>query len=194
MNYDITEKKKAYERIEFLAFRDILTGLPNRQLGQDRLQHALDVAHRQHTLLAVLYLDLDKFKYVNDTYGYTVGDLLLKSVARRLRERLRAADTLCHLSGDEFLIVMPDLQAEHPVSQVATVCEDILTRLAAPFDLDDRQLYCSASLGVVLYPQDADTAEGLLLNAHIALHEAQKAGHSTVCKTTAGGGTGVMAD
>lgn len=177
INYDITEQKKAHARIEFLAFRDPLTGLPNRQLGQDRLQQGLTAAGRRRTMLAVLYLDLDNFKYVNDTHGYTVGDLLLKGVALRLQAHLRVEDTLCRLSGDEFLVVLPDLRAEHPVAQVVAVCEDVLNGLDAPFELDGRQVFSSAAVGVVLYPQDADTAEGLLRNAHIALHEAKKAGH-----------------
>ena len=95
INYDITEQKQAHERIEFLAFHDTLTGLPNRHLAQDRLQQGLAVANRHHTMLAVLYLYLVKFKYVNDTHGYTVGDLLLKKVAKRLSSCLRAEDTLC---------------------------------------------------------------------------------------------------
>ncbi|WP_295449778.1 EAL domain-containing protein [uncultured Thiodictyon sp.] len=178
INYDITQQRRAHERMEFLASYDSLTGLPNRRLGQDRLEHGLSAASRHQTMLAVLYLDLDKFKYVNATHGFSVGDLLLKSVALRLRERLRPEDTLCRLSGDEFLMVLPNLRAEHPVAQAAKVCEDILAGLAAPFDLDGRQLFGSASIGVVIYPEDADTAEGMLRNAHIALNEAKRAGNS----------------
>ena len=176
---DITEQHRARQQIEFLAFHDPLTGLPNRISSQERLAYEVATARRHHTSLAVQNLDLDKFKYINDTHGQTVGDHLLKGIAQRLREYLGTTDLLCRLSGDEFLIVLPDVPPEHPVSQVADTCERVLASIVAPFDLDGRQLFTTASIGVALYPQDADNGETLVLNAHIALNEAKKAGHNS---------------
>ncbi|MDD2729742.1 diguanylate cyclase [Malikia sp.] len=172
---DITEQKKAREQVEFLAYHDALTGLPNRVLGQDRLQQALEVAKRQRNGLAVLYLDLDKFKYVNDSYGHAVGDALLKGVAMRLSLCLRAEDTVCRLSGDEFMAVLPEVLA-YP--QVSNLCVRILSELGAPFELEGVQLFTSFSIGVALYPQDGSDSETLMLNADTALYEAKKAGHN----------------
>lgn len=172
---DITEQKKAREQVEFLAYHDALTGLPNRVLGQDRLQQALEVAKRQRNGLAVLYLDLDKFKYVNDSYGHAVGDALLKGVAMRLSLCLRAEDTVCRLSGDEFMVVLPEVLA-YP--QVSNLCARILSELGAPFELEGIQLFTSFSIGVALYPQDGSDSETLMLNADTALYEAKKAGQN----------------
>ena len=171
---DITEQKKARAQIEFLAYHDALTGLPNRVLGRDRLQQALEIAKRQRNGLAVLYLDLDKFKYVNDSYGHAVGDALLKSVAMRLGRCLRAEDTVCRLSGDEFMLVLPEVRTFQQVSQL---CARILSELGAPFDLEGVQLFTSFSIGVALHPQDGGDSETLMLNADTALYEAKKAGH-----------------
>ena len=172
---DITEQKKAREQIEFLAYHDALTGLPNRVLGQDRLQQALEIAKRHRNGLAVLYLDLDKFKYVNDSYGHAVGDALLKSVALRLRLCLRAEDTVCRLSGDEFMAVLPEVQG-YP--EVSNLCTRVLSELGGPFELEGVQLFLSFSMGVALYPQDGSDSETLMLNADTALYEAKKAGQN----------------
>jgi diguanylate cyclase (GGDEF)-like protein len=171
INYDITEQKQAHERIEFLAFHDTLTGLPNRHLAQDRLQQGLAVANRHHTMLAVLYLDLVKFKYVNDTHGYTVGDLLLKKVAKRLSSCLRAEDTLCHLAGDRFMVVLPDVKL---LNQVSNACERILAHIAEPFDVEGIRLVTLFCIGVAVAPQDGADSETLMRNADTALHEAKK--------------------
>jgi diguanylate cyclase (GGDEF)-like protein/PAS domain S-box-containing protein len=172
---DITEQKRAREQVEFLAYHDALTGLPNRVLGRNRLQQALEVAQRQRNGLAVLYLDLDKFKYVNDSYGHAVGDALLKGVATRLALCLRAEDTVCRLSGDEFMVVLPDLGS---CQQAADLCARILSELGDPFDLEGVQLFTSFSIGVALHPQDGSDSETLMLNADTALYEAKKAGHN----------------
>ena len=119
---DITEQRNAREQIEYMTFHDALTGLPNRILGQDRLMHDIARAERQQTSLAVIYLDVDKFKFINDTYGHRLGDHLLQALARRLARELRGVDTLCRLSGDEFMIVLPDM---HSQVQVARVIESI---------------------------------------------------------------------
>jgi len=179
---DITERRLAQqlvlessERIEFLALHDALTGLPNRVFGQDRLQQAVALANRQHGCLAVLNLDLDKFKLINDTHGHATGDKLLEAVAQRLRACLRETDTLCRLSGDEFMIVLPDLQSQNHAS---TTCARILSQLGQPFELEGVQLNTSFSIGVALYPQDGADGQALLKNADLALYEAKRAGRN----------------
>ena len=161
--------------VERLAHYDALTGLPNRLLGRDRLQQALEVAKRQRNGLAVFCLDLDQFKHVNDSYGHAVGDALLKTVALRLDQCLRAEDTICRLSGDEFMLVLPEVRS---FQQISHLCTRILSELGAPFDLEGMQLFVSFSIGVALHPQDGSDAEALMLNANTALYEAKKAGHT----------------
>ena len=170
---DVTAQEQARQQIDFLAFHDSLTSLPNRVLGLERLQQAIGSASRTQSQLAVLYLDLDKFKFVNDTHGHAMGDALLKSVAQRLSSCLRVEDTLCRLSGDEFMVVLPNVKS---AVQVTHAVERILARHAQPFDLDGVQLITSVCLGVVFYPQDGLTGETLMRNADTALYEAKKAG------------------
>ena len=176
---DISAQKMAQARIEYLAFHDELTGLPNRVMGQYRLLQALAVAQRHQTRLAVLYLDLDRFKYVNDTHGHATGDQLLKGLAQRLGQHLRAEDCLCRLSADEFMLVLPELGTGQPVTPVAQACERLLANLAAPFDLQGRQIHASLSIGVAVYPQDGSDGETLMRNADTALYEAKRAGRAT---------------
>ncbi|MFE8033443.1 putative bifunctional diguanylate cyclase/phosphodiesterase [Thiohalocapsa marina] len=184
---DITERKRmearlqqirqaqAQARIDFLAYHDPLTGVPNRVLGQDRLLQAIGLADRHRTALAVLHLDLDKFKYFNDTYGHALSDALLKQLAERLNMRLGQADTLCRLGGDEFMLVLGELIPEQVMGQVATICADLLERVADPFEIDGRQLHASLSIGVAIYPQDGVDAGVLMRHANTALAEAKSA-------------------
>jgi len=172
---DVTEQRQASERVEFLALHDALTGLPNRVHGQDRLQQAVAQAARRQGHLAVLNLDLDKFKLVNDTHGHPVGDQLLEAVAGRLRDCLREEDMICRLSGDEFMVVLPDLQGPN---QASNTCERILNQLGRPFDIEGVQLGTSFSIGVALYPQDGSDKQTLLRNADMALYEAKRAGRN----------------
>ena len=176
---DISAQKKAQERIEYLAFHDELTGLPNRVLGQYQLLQAISVAQRHQARLAVLYLDLDRFKYVNDTHGHAAGDRLLKGLARRLGQLLRAEDALCRLSADEFMLVLPELAMEQAVMPIAETCERLLASLAVPFDLQGRPIHASLSIGVAIYPQDGRDGETLMRNADTALNEAKRAGRQT---------------
>ncbi len=177
---DISAQKKAQERIEFLAFHDELTGLPNRTLGQYRLVQALTLANRHQRPLAVLYLDLDRFKFVNDTYGHAAGDQLLKGLAQRLSAELRPEDSLCRLSADEFMLVLPELVADQDgVTPVAQVCERLLASLAQPFEIQGRQIHVSSSIGIARFPQDGSEAEILMRNADTALFEAKHAGRQT---------------
>ena len=176
---DISVQKAAQERIEYLAFHDDLTDLPNRVLGQYRLGQALTLASRHQGALAVLYLDLDRFKFINDTHGHAAGDLLLKALAQRLGQRLRAEDCLCRLSADEFMLVLSELSADHPVTAIAQACERLLASLAEPFEIQGRQINASLSIGVAVYPQDGSDGETLMRHADTALFEAKRAGRQT---------------
>lgn len=178
---DLTEQKQALERIDYLVYHDALTGLPNRVLGQDQLRHALAIASRHHAVLAVLHLDLEKFKYVNDTHGHPVGDRLLKAVARRLARELRAADRLCRLSSDEFMLILTDLPATEPLTPITLTCEHLQALLAEPFDLGSVQLFTTCAIGVAVYPQDGRDGETLMRNADTALHAAKQVGGNGYC-------------
>ena len=173
---DITTTKAAQKQIEFLAYHDPLTSLPNRLLGLDRIGQAIAHGQRHGSQMALLLMDLDKFKLVNDSYGHSAGDRLLQAVAKRLRQAVRQEDTLCRLSGDEFLIILFEVTDNHGVS---TKCEAILHDLSRPFDLDGRQLNSSFSIGVALFPADGADAETLMRNADTALYEAKKGGRNT---------------
>lgn len=175
---DISEQTKAQERIAFLAYHDTLTGLPNRVLGRDRLAQALEAAERNQRGLAVLLLDLDRFRHVNDAHGQAIGDALLRAVAERLRRQLPSPGQLSRLAGDEFLIVLPDLAPEQAEVEVARVCEGLLHCLSGPFDLLDRWISTGASIGIALYPRHGSDAEALLLNASIALREGERGGRN----------------
>ncbi len=168
---DITKQKEAQSKIEFLAHHDVLTGLPNRLMGVGRLQQAVAAAARHKNHVAVLYLDLDDFKYVNDRYGHGMGDLLLQSVSERLRACLRAEDTLCRLSGDEFMIILPRIDSDRMISNA---CERVVGDLLSPFNIDGVQVLCSVSIGVAIYPQNGNDDETLMRNADTALYEAKK--------------------
>ena len=176
---DISAQKKAQERVEYLAFHDELTGLLNRVMGQYRLLQSIDVAQRHQTSLSVLYLDLDRFKYVNDTHGHAAGDLLLKGLAQRLIRQLRAEDAVCRLSADEFMLVLPELATGQTVTSLAEVCERLLTNLSRPFDIQGRQIQASLSIGVAIYPRDGIDGETLMRNADTALYEAKRSGRQT---------------
>ncbi len=173
---DITLKKQIQARIDFLAFHDALTGLPNRVLGLDRLRQAVLLAQRHHLRFAVLYMDLDKFKYVNDTHGHTVGDAMLQAVARRMTELLRAEDMFCRLSGDEFMILLQDVAEQE---DVVSVCEKVLSNMARPFDLEGLRVHTSSSIGIAIYPQDGSDAETLMRNADTAMYESKLDGRNT---------------
>lgn len=173
---DITLKKQIQARIDFLAFHDALTGLPNRVLGLDRLRQAVFLAQRHHLRFAVLYMDLDKFKYVNDTHGHTVGDAMLQAVARRMTELLRAEDMFCRLSGDEFMILLQDVAEQE---DVVSVCEKVLSNMARPFDLEGLRVHTSSSIGIAIYPQDGSDAETLMRNADTAMYESKLDGRNT---------------
>ncbi len=172
---DITAKKETEARIERLAHYDELTNLPNRALFFDRLRQAGSLATRDHHSVALLFLDLDRLKKINDSFGHTVGDLLLQAVAERLRSCVRESDTVARLAGDEFTIILPHVNVH---ADAAVVAEKILAALAAPFQLDGHEIRTSASIGIALYPDDARDEEDLVKLADAAMYTAKTQGRN----------------
>lgn len=172
---DITERKKEEERIQYLANYDVLTDLPNRYLLNDRLDQSITLAQRHQTKLAVMFIDLDHFKNINDSLGHDVGDELLKLVAQRLKVCLRRSDTIARQGGDEFVALLGDLDSEDEVTFVA---EKMIESLLARFIVGEHQLSVTPSIGVSIYPDDGDTSVQLLRNADLAMYRAKSAGRN----------------
>jgi len=179
---DITENKDAVAEIHRLAYYDPLTHLPNRRLLQDRLDQELAAATRNGLYGAILFLDLDNFKTLNDTRGHDAGDQLLVEVARRLRAVVREGDIVGRLGGDEFVVLLEDLSAEAEVAAMLTkrVGEKVLDALARPYSFDGYEHHCTASIGIRLY-RERETIEELLRHADLAMYQAKKAGRNTLC-------------
>ena len=173
---DISEKKRSESRIDRLAHYDPLTDLPNRVLLQDRLGHALERCKRQDTRLALLFIDLDRFKNINDSLGHAVGDRLLQVVAQRLANAVREQDTLARLGGDEFLVLLEELD---DLQGAAVVARKILAVFDDTIRLGGREVYVGASIGISAFPTDGDTAETLVKNADNAMYRAKEAGRNT---------------
>jgi diguanylate cyclase (GGDEF)-like protein/PAS domain S-box-containing protein len=170
---DITERKRVEEMISFQALHDQLTGLPNRRLFKDHLELALAQAARRGEKVGVMFIDLDRFKLVNDTYGHFEGDELLKSFALRLRGCVRAGDTVARQGGDEFTVLLPDLtQAEDAL----VIAAKIFGELQRPFHVAGREFIATASIGIAVYPKDGDGAEALLRHADIAMYAVKSSG------------------
>lgn len=165
----------AQEKLVSMATTDGLTGLPNRTLFSDRLSSMLASAHRNKEMFAVLFLDLDNFKAINDTLGHDIGDKLLKGVAERLKKCLRENDTVSRLGGDEFTILLPGIKASEDAVKVA---RKILNTLKTPFSFNGQELYVTTSIGISLYPYDGKDAQVLLKNADIALYRAKDQGRN----------------
>ncbi len=173
---DITEKKRKDEVVWRQANFDALTGLPNRMLLEDRLNRALAQARRRHIQVALLFIDLDRFKPVNDNFGHAVGDELLRQVGRRLQFALRDEDSVGRLGGDEFVAILPDLR----VSDVPTkMAEKIVSVLSEPFRIEDHFIEISCSIGIAIYPRDADTAQELIERSDAAMYAAKDGGRNT---------------
>ncbi|MFD2367062.1 putative bifunctional diguanylate cyclase/phosphodiesterase [Pseudoduganella sp. GCM10020061] len=170
---DITDRKRAEEVISYQAYHDILTDLPNRMLFKDRLGLALIQAKRKMAELAVMFIDLDRFKLVNDTLGHVKGDDLLTQVSARLKECLRRGDTLARQGGDEFTIVLPELRER---ADAGAIAEKFLDCLQRPFDLDGHQVHISASIGIAIYPHNGETIDELLRHADIAMYQVKAQG------------------
>ncbi len=173
IGHDITEQKQAEQNILELAYYDNLTGLPNRTLLQDRLLHAISQTRRSELKTGVLFLDLDRFKTVNDTMGHSVGDELLKQVAQRLKDSIRDADTVARQGGDEFVVVLNGIQYGR---QVAAVAAKIITALAQPFQVGGQSLQSGVSVGISLFPDDGQDVNTLLKNADMAMYQAKESG------------------
>ena len=168
---DITDRKRTEEKIRNLAYYDLLTGIPNRILFHDRLQQALAQARRDSLRLGLLYLDLDGFKNVNDTFGHACGDLLLKKVAQRLRLVIREGDTLARLGGDEFIVLLNHVKQAEDMEQVAG---KICRQLQEPFELEENQVAIGCSVGMVMFPNDGEDSDTLLRQADRAMYAAKQ--------------------
>ncbi len=173
---DITERKRAEEQIQQLAYYDYLTGLPNRRLFRDRLVQEIKWADRNHTGLALLYIDLDRFKEINDTLGHDKGDQLLIEATGRIQQHVRKTDSFARLGGDEFIILLPQHEESANIDRVV---QSVLQDLSTPFDLGDGdQGHISCSIGIVLYPQDAANVDELLRHADQAMYAAKSKGRN----------------
>jgi len=170
---DVTEKKRSEELVWQQANFDTLTGLPNRRLFQDHLRTEIRKAHRTRQSVALMFLDLDGFKYVNDTLGHDMGDLLLTEAAERLKQCVRESDTVARLGGDEFTVILTELAN---LRHVGSIAQHILQKLAEPFELGSEVTHVSASIGITLYPHDATELEELLKNADQAMYAAKQEG------------------
>jgi diguanylate cyclase (GGDEF)-like protein/PAS domain S-box-containing protein len=173
---DVTQQRRAAEQLHYLAHRDALTDLPNRTLLHDRLSQALVQAHRAQTFVALMFLDLDRFKAVNDTLGHVVGDLLIRAVAERLLKCVRETDTVARFGGDEFTILLTNVaQAQ----DAALVARKILEALSHPFHLGGPELFVTTSIGITIYPTDDESVDGLFKNADAAMYRAKEQGRNT---------------
>jgi diguanylate cyclase (GGDEF)-like protein/PAS domain S-box-containing protein len=174
---DVTERLNTERTIHYMAHHDALTGLPNRRLMQDRLHQAIMTARRNQRHVAVLFLDLDRFKVVNDTLGHDSGDFILKDIARRLVSCVREVDTVSREGGDEFVIILPDLERpEH----ARTVADKILKEVARPVEIAGHDIHITPSIGISHYPNDATDVQQLLKHADSAMYQAKDAGRATV--------------
>jgi len=172
---DITERMQAQERLQFLAYHDVLTELPNRALLTDRLDNAIARAKRMGRQLAVLFLDLDRFKIINDTLGHDYGDGLLQALSRRLRACIREGDTVARVSGDEFAILLEDIGTNEDIVHVA---RKLLEAFVQPFDVFNRELFITTSVGISAFPNDGEDATTLLKHADTAMYRAKESGRN----------------
>jgi len=181
LQQDIARRKEAEDKIQHLAYYDLLTNLPNRLLLIDRLQHTLAMSARHHNHGALLFIDLDHFKTLNDTKGHSVGDLLLVEVAKRLQTCMREGDTLARLGGDEFVVILQDLSEDSSQAavQAETVCAKIISTINLPYYLDSYLYHSSTSVGVCLFRNQEFTVDELLKRADIAMYQAKNAGRNT---------------
>lgn len=173
---DVTESRKSEQKIQKMAYFDTLTGLPNRALFYDRISQATALASRDKTNLALLFLDLDHFKNINDTLGHSIGDQLLSEVAQRLNLHIRSCDTLARLGGDEFVVVITHLGEQLNTSYIA---QKLIDSLLEPFHILEHDLHITASIGIALFPDDGTTAETLVKHADMAMYASKESGRNT---------------
>jgi len=176
LQHELIELAHKEAQARHLAYHDELTGLPNRSLLQDRFHQAMSLAERHHKPLALLMVDLDEFKRVNDKLGHASGDKLLQAVALRLTKSIRGADTACRYGGDEFVIMLPEIYRPNIVTALAV---EISGRLSEPYIIDGHKIHTAASVGVAVYPRDGKTFEALMKQADIAMYRSKGTRHST---------------
>ena len=172
---DVSERKRFEEELRFNASHDLLTGLPNRALFEDRLRQSSQVTARHHRRLAVVFIDLDRFKPINDSYGHAVGDQLLKEVARRIQEAVRPGDTITRLGGDEFIVLLADLARDE---DVIPVVERLMAALARPYQIGDVQAHITSSIGIALGDGQSDDPVQLIQQADLAMYRAKEEGRN----------------
>ncbi len=170
---DITEIRQKEEHIRYMAYHDPLTKLPNRLLFNDRLQHTLTAAQRRPKTVAVMFIDLDRFKFINDTLGHNIGDALLQAVASRIKESVRQDDTISRLGGDEFVILLSDIATSQDAAHIAQKVLEVLSR---PYTLAGHELNITASIGISVYPEDGVDVQTLMKNADTAMYHAKELG------------------
>src|SRR5438132_1415884 len=173
---DVSSRIQAEERLQYLATRDALTGLPNRLLLQERLAQAIALAKRSGRRVGVLFIDLDRFKNVNDTLGHRIGDELLKRVTASLSAALRETDLLARLGGDEFMVIVEDFEDSSVLNRIALKLQDAI---AQPFEIEEHDIYVTSSIGIAVYPDDSDDPEGLLKHADVAMYRSKELGRNT---------------
>ena len=174
---DITEIKRSQEQLDYLSYHDPLTGLANRELFQERLRHAIGEARRRERHLALLHLDLDRFKNINESLGHSLGDEVLRQVARRIDDFLPRGNTLARLGGDEFIVLLEDLKS---VDTAATVASGVLGLFSEPLIVQDQQIFVTGSLGITIFPNDGDDAQALLKQSDMAMYQAKAQGRNTL--------------
>jgi diguanylate cyclase (GGDEF)-like protein/PAS domain S-box-containing protein len=172
---EIADRRQAETRARHLADHDALTGLPNRRLLEDRLTQALALSLRNRKQTAVMFVDLDRFKIINDTLGHSAGDLVLKEVAERLEKQLREVDTICRMGGDEFVVVLPEIKR---AADAANVAAKILETVSQPFVIQERELHITPSVGISVFPDDGRDTETLIRNADAAMYHAKETGRA----------------
>jgi len=172
---DISKRKKDEEQINYQANYDALTGLPNRNLFKDRLSRAMQQADRDQQLMALLFIDLDRFKHVNDSMGHLAGDKLLQSAAKRLLESIRSSDTIARLGGDDFTVIMSGFEEIHTVEDTVN---QLLNRLETPYEINGTETFISASIGIAVYPDDGLDIDTLLINADNAMYRVKETGRN----------------
>ena len=174
---DITDRKQVEEHTRHLAEHDFLTDLPNRVLFLDRLQQALATARRQHTKVAVMFLDLDRFKAINDTHGHQAGDMVLKEVAARLMRCVRGVDTVSRQGGDEFVVILADIRG---ADQAAHVAGSVMHAVSQPMRVGEHEVALSVSIGISICPSDGDDVDTLLKHADVAMYHAKQNGRNAL--------------
>src|SRR5579872_5395131 len=173
---DITTRKQAEERVQYLATHDPLTGLPNRAMFWQLVTLAIDSAKRRGCKVAILYIDLDRFKIINDSLGHEAGDVLLREMAARFRECLRGSDVLARLGGDEFVILIPEIQGQ---AQAALVARLLLSAALRPVQIYSQECRVTASIGICLHPQEGQEDQDVMRHADLAMYHAKEQGKNT---------------